>query len=37
VRAGLDSDATVTDPRRYLAPARTAMCDSVLHLLEILE
>jgi fructose-bisphosphate aldolase class II len=37
IRAGLGSDATLTDPRRYLAPARTAMRDSVLHLLEILE
>jgi fructose-bisphosphate aldolase class II len=37
VRDLLDSDATLTDPRRYLAPARTAMRDSVLHLLEILE
>jgi fructose-bisphosphate aldolase class II len=37
VRAGLEADASLTDPRHYLAPARTAMRDSVLHLLEILE
>ncbi|MGA8247213.1 MAG: class II fructose-bisphosphate aldolase [Nocardioides sp.] len=37
VRELLDADATLTDPRRYLAPARTAMRDSVLHLLETLE
>jgi fructose-bisphosphate aldolase class II len=37
VRGGLDADATLTDPRVYLAPARTAMRDSVLHLLAILE
>jgi fructose-bisphosphate aldolase, class II len=37
VRELLDSDAGLTDPRRYLAPARTAMRESVRHLLEILE
>ncbi len=37
VRDLLAADATLTDPRRYLAPARTAMRDSVLHLLETLE
>ena len=37
VRVGLEADPELTDPRRYLAPARTAMRDAVLHLLEILE
>lgn len=37
VRAGLDADPALTDPRRYLAPARTAMRDSVLYLLDVLE
>jgi fructose-bisphosphate aldolase, class II len=29
VRAHLNSDANVNDPRRYLAPARTAIADAV--------
>ncbi len=36
VRAGLEADPDLTDPRRYLAPARTAMRDAVLHLLQVL-
>jgi fructose-bisphosphate aldolase class II len=34
LRATLAADPSVTDPRRYLAPARTAMREAVLHLLE---
>jgi fructose-bisphosphate aldolase class II len=37
VRAALDADPALTDPRRYLAPARTAMRDSVLSVLDLLE
>jgi len=37
VRSGLAADPHLTDPRRYLAPARTAMRDAVLHLLDTLE
>ena len=37
VRSGLAADPDLTDPRRYLGPARTAMQDAVLHLLETLE
>ena len=33
VRAYLASDATVSDPRRYLAPARTAVADAVAHMI----
>lgn len=36
VRASLAADPSVTDPRRYLAPARNAMRDSVLHLLDLI-
>ena len=36
LRASLGADARVTDPRRYLTPARTAMRDSVLHLLDLM-
>jgi fructose-bisphosphate aldolase class II len=36
VRASLAADPDVTDPRRYLAPARDAMRDSVLHLLHLM-
>jgi fructose-bisphosphate aldolase, class II len=36
VRTYLDTDAAVTDPRRYLAPARTAVADVVAQLLTIL-
>ena len=35
LRASLAADPSVTDPRRYLAPARTAMCDAVVHLLDL--
>jgi len=35
MRAFLADDPDVTDPRRYLAPARDAMCDAVLHLLDL--
>jgi fructose-bisphosphate aldolase, class II len=34
VRASLAADPAVVDPRRYLVPARDAMRDSVLHLLD---
>jgi fructose-bisphosphate aldolase, class II len=34
LRAALAADPAVTDPRRYLAPGRTAMRDAVLHLLD---
>jgi fructose-bisphosphate aldolase class II len=34
LRDALDADPDVTDPRRYLAPARQAMQDAVLHLLD---
>ena len=37
LRSGLAADPDLTDPRRYLGPARTAMRDAVLHLLETLE
>jgi fructose-bisphosphate aldolase class II len=37
VRSGLAADPDLTDPRRYLGPARTAMRDAVRHLLETLE
>ncbi|HEY3528163.1 MAG TPA: class II fructose-bisphosphate aldolase [Nocardioides sp.] len=36
LRATLEADPSVTDPRRYLAPARTAMRDAVLHLLDLM-
>ncbi len=36
LRATLAADPSVTDPRRYLAPARTAMRDAVVHLLDLL-
>jgi fructose-bisphosphate aldolase class II len=36
LRASLAADPAVTDPRRYLTPARTAMRDSVLHLLDLM-
>jgi hypothetical protein len=36
LRASLAADPSVTDPRRYLAPARTAMRDAVLHLLDLM-
>ena len=36
LRATLAADPVVTDPRCYLAPARTAMCDAVLHLLDLM-
>jgi fructose-bisphosphate aldolase class II len=36
VRTYLDTDAAVTDPRRYLAPARAAVADVVAQLLTIL-
>lgn len=36
LRATLAADPSVTDPRRYLAPARTAMRDTVVHLLDLL-
>jgi fructose-bisphosphate aldolase class II len=36
LRASLGADPSVTDPRRYLAPARTAMRDAVLHLLDLM-
>jgi fructose-bisphosphate aldolase, class II len=35
LRATLAVDPSVTDPRRYLAPARTAMRDVVVHLLDL--
>ncbi len=34
LRDALGADPDVTDPRRYLAPARQAMQDAVLHLLD---
>jgi fructose-bisphosphate aldolase class II len=37
LRASLADDPAVSDPRRYLAPARTAMRDAVLHLLDLME
>jgi fructose-bisphosphate aldolase class II len=36
LRASLAADPAVTDPRRYLAPGRTAMRDAVLHLLDLM-
>jgi len=36
LRASLADDPDVTDPRRYLAPARDAVRDAVLHLLDVL-
>jgi fructose-bisphosphate aldolase class II len=36
LRAALSADPDVTDPRRYLAPARVAMRDAVLHLLDLM-
>jgi fructose-bisphosphate aldolase class II len=36
VRALLAEDADVTDPRRYLTPARDAMRDAVLHVLDLM-
>ncbi|MGC4109345.1 MAG: class II fructose-bisphosphate aldolase family protein [Nocardioides sp.] len=36
IRASLAADPAVTDPRRYLAPARAAMRDAVLHLLDLM-
>lgn len=36
LRSSLGADPAVTDPRRYLAPARTAMRDAVRHLLDLL-
>jgi fructose-bisphosphate aldolase class II len=36
LRASLSADSAVTDPRRYLSPARTAMRDAVLRLLELM-
>src|SRR5262249_5407050 len=36
LRDTLAADPSVTDPRRYLAPARTAMRDAVLHLLDLM-
>jgi fructose-bisphosphate aldolase class II len=36
LRASLAADPAVTDPRRYLAPARLAMRDAVLHLLDLM-
>jgi fructose-bisphosphate aldolase class II len=36
LRAALSADPLVTDPRRYLAPARTAMRDAVLRLLDLM-
>jgi fructose-bisphosphate aldolase class II len=36
VRATLAADPSMTDPRRYLAPGRTAMQEAVVHLLELL-
>jgi fructose-bisphosphate aldolase class II len=36
LRTSLAADAAVTDPRRYLAPARTAMRDAVRHVLDLL-
>lgn len=36
VRAGLDGDPALTDPRRYLGPARRAMLAEVLRLLDVL-
>jgi len=35
VREGLDADPTLVDPRRYLAPARDAMQDTVERLLAV--
>jgi fructose-bisphosphate aldolase class II len=37
VRRALDADDRVTDPRRWLDPARDAMAASVGHLLEVLQ
>lgn len=36
LRGSLADDPAVTDPRRYLTPARDAMRDAVLHLLDLL-
>jgi fructose-bisphosphate aldolase, class II len=36
VREGLAADATLTDPRKYLTPARTAMADVVAHFITLL-
>jgi len=36
VRESLDGNATLVDPRRYLAPARTAMAETVAHALRLL-
>ena len=36
LRRSLEADPDVSDPRRYLAPARLAMRDEVLRLLEVL-
>ena len=36
VRTGLGADPTITDPRRYLGPARDAMRAETLRLLDVL-
>jgi fructose-bisphosphate aldolase class II len=36
VRDRLDGDASLVDPRRYLAPARDAVSDEVARLLTVL-
>jgi fructose-bisphosphate aldolase, class II len=36
VRARLDADPALVDPRKYLAPARDAMADAVRHVLAVL-
>lgn len=36
VRERLGADATLTDPRKYLAPARAAMADTVAHFMTLL-
>jgi fructose-bisphosphate aldolase class II len=36
LRTSLAGDPAATDPRRYLTPARTAMRDVVLHLLDLM-
>jgi len=37
VRAHLGSDDAVTDPRKYLTPARTAVADAVAALLGVID
>jgi len=37
VREHLTSDESVTDPRKYLAPARTAIADAVAAVLEAID